>query len=214
MSTDKKLSEGTLDEVSSRAKQAWCRLKETGRQMWEDWKQIGVANHEASTDIMRTLRLNTPNGKGSQRDIKAWREKYELTDIDKSVWSNLDKLVVKIVAVETWRNSLPLHEQIAWSHPNTVWRHYLADQAKEKAKAGEPSEAKLKKLSNAQALREAKAEMMQLRERIKEVEEEADGSTIVSQTTAKEAFEMLSRLWPEAKCRQLAKLLTKGDYPK
>jgi hypothetical protein len=58
------------------------------------------------------------------------------------------------------------------------------------------------------------AEVMQLRERIKEVKEEADGSTIVSQTTAKEAFEMLSRLWPEAKCRQLAKLLTKGDYPK
>jgi hypothetical protein len=155
MSTDKKLSEGTLDEVSSRAKQAWCRLKEAERQTWEDWKQIGVANHEASRDIMRTLHLNTPNGKGYQRDIKAWREEYELTDIDKSVWSNLDKPIVKIVAVETWRSNLPPHQQVAWSHPNAVWRHYAADQAKEKAKVGEPSEARLKKLSDAQVLKEA-----------------------------------------------------------
>src|SRR5215469_10208983 len=129
-----------LNEVSVRAREAWYRLKESGRQTWEDWKQIGVANHETSREIMRTLHRNEPTGKGYQAAISAWRAKYELTDIDKSVWSNLDKLIVNIVAIETWRNKLPLHEQMAWSHPNAVWRHYKAHLTNEKRKTGEPSD--------------------------------------------------------------------------
>jgi hypothetical protein len=198
-----------LNTASIRAQTAWQRLKNSATESWEDWKQIGEAYRAAQSDIYYRLNINSPHGKGYQREIKAWKVQYQLDDVDDSVWSKLNELVQILPNIEEWRSTiLTLDQRLKWSHPNTMWNHWKGHLRNKVASF--KSQAKK---SDAQRANEAERQVEQLKTQIKEVEAERDGNTIVGRTTPQHVFDLLTRLWPKTKCRQLAELLMQGEYP-
>lgn len=128
------------EEIIRRGKEAYKRK----RQGWADWMVIAEAVEVGQQRAMRAANTNRPFGRAYTKVFGEWmKENPEFGDgyegIGRVARCNLLKCLDHRLAIEEWRESIPVHDRLAWNHPITVWRHFSAAQeAKAPKKAATP----------------------------------------------------------------------------
>lgn len=109
------------DDHIERGKQAWKRLKEAGRNSWEEWKLIGTALMTGREHAMAVAKTKK-NGKRYSEQFNIWLQIYDFHTIDKADRTKLLSIMEDLERIEKWRARLTEGQRAAWNAPSTVWR--------------------------------------------------------------------------------------------
>jgi hypothetical protein len=99
---------------------------------------------------------------------------FEIEEIGgKATLTRLVQIAEHEMEVREWQHELRRDEQLKWAAPTTIFKHCSVFHKGEDGVTGTPTAVKRKRLDTAQSL---KVELDRANERIKELEEESDGS--------------------------------------
>jgi len=161
------------DRVCRQGTQAWRRLKK--EKSWGDWITVGQALQVGRDWAMSQAQTNKPEGKGYNLCFGEWLIKYKLDDMDKGDRARLFEVMDNLGMIQDWRRTLPLNVRLSLNHPNSVLRKFKrAIEPEDKTVEPKPtlrdSVVNLSEENHAQELL-----ITELKNRIKELEEELAG---------------------------------------
>ena len=90
------------DDHIERGKQAWKRLKEAGRNSWEEWKLIGTALMTGREHAMAVAKTKK-NGKRYSEQFNIWLQIHDFHTIDKADRTKLLSIMEDLERIEKWR---------------------------------------------------------------------------------------------------------------
>jgi hypothetical protein len=177
------------DEIVSRGRDAWDRVKKHSRMIWTDWLAIGEAIQVGRSEAMRRSGANQPAGRGYNETFSRWLGANGFGDMDKGARSRLFDIMENRSDVEEWREQLDEMERLSLNHPNIVWRKWQAWKRRE----GTRDPAVEPRFSKQDTIVEQQNEIDRLNEQVASFQEEIGGGGIGSKETNAEILEYLDR---------------------
>ncbi|MEH2547136.1 hypothetical protein V1283_003781 [Bradyrhizobium sp. AZCC 2262] len=112
-----------IDAIET-GRQAWQRLRERERKLWQDWMQVGHALQVGRTEALKAAGTNVPFGKVYTRFMAEWLRANQFDDIGQQVRYRLLQCMENIAAIEKWRSTLDEQRLRRFNHPDSVWSHW------------------------------------------------------------------------------------------
>jgi hypothetical protein len=155
--------EDNLERIGHAMMIAWGRMKKTQAKMWAEWMVIGEGLIEGRRWAMQQAGTDTPDGRGYNTAFNEWLKRYKVDDMDPSDRAKLLQIMEERPAVEEWRQTLPTPQRRNLNNPTLVYRKWDAA-------------TRVKKKKPRRTIEESQEDSEQLQERVKELEEEAQGA--------------------------------------
>lgn len=120
------------------ARQAWGRIRGSGKRNWDDWVTISKALAVGRQQAMETAGCDRPYGKKYTASVGEWLRAAELESIPVQVRSRCHQIAENLPAIEAWRSGLEPGLRDTFNHPDSVWWNYKKSQ---RAKPGPANRA-------------------------------------------------------------------------
>jgi hypothetical protein len=135
-----------MAELERRGEAAWERLK--SNQSWDDWRQVGFLIDAYTRDAMYISKSNDRIGKAYNLALRPILDAHPWIElIHKTVRTRLQDCIDNLPAIEEWRRTLALSDQMKWNHPTTVLTRWKASRnIPTKKKRVDPRDIQIKDL--------------------------------------------------------------------
>lgn len=110
--------------IVEQGRDAWRRLQQGQRTMWQDWVRVGHALLIGRRDAMLTAKANSPFGVPYNKAFGAFLRDNGLDGISGQDRWKIIQCLENEVTIEEWRASLDEKRRLQLNHPSAVWCHF------------------------------------------------------------------------------------------